>query len=77
MDFRAALAQAVLHVGLAGGGAGRLIRTENDRGLLIVCDPRMTRMTYGRRLRMALPPMKSVAQAEEAWLWLDEIAARS
>jgi len=58
-------------------GAGRLIRTENDRGLLIVCDPRMTRMTYGRRLRMALPPMKSVAQAEEAWLWLDEIAARS
>ena len=32
-------------------GAGRLIRSETDRGLLVVCDPRMARMPYGARLR--------------------------
>ena len=32
-------------------GAGRLIRSETDRGLLVVCDPRMAGMNYGRRLR--------------------------
>ena len=31
-------------------GAGRLIRSETDRGLLVVCDPRMATMGYGRRL---------------------------
>ncbi|HEX6361335.1 MAG TPA: ATP-dependent DNA helicase, partial [Albitalea sp.] len=34
-------------------GAGRLIRSETDRGLLVVCDPRMAGMNYGRRLREA------------------------
>ena len=38
-------------------GAGRLIRSETDRGLLVVCDPRMATMSYGRRLFAALPPM--------------------
>ena len=28
-------------------GAGRLIRSETDRGLLVVCDPRMAAMGYG------------------------------
>ena len=32
-------------------GAGRLIRHEHDRGLLVVCDPRMAGMNYGARLR--------------------------
>ena len=35
-------------------GAGRLIRSESDRGLLVVCDPRMATMGYGRRLFAAL-----------------------
>jgi ATP-dependent DNA helicase DinG len=55
-------------------GAGRLIRTENDRGLLVVCDPRLARMSYGRRLRTALPPMRLVHDAAQAWQWLQEIA---
>jgi len=55
-------------------GAGRLIRTENDRGLLVVCDPRLARMSYGRRLRAALPPMRPVDAAAQAWQWLQEIA---
>jgi ATP-dependent DNA helicase DinG len=56
-------------------GAGRLIRTETDRGLLVICDPRLRRMGYGRRLLAALPPMGSVADEAEALGWLDELAA--
>ncbi len=55
-------------------GAGRLIRSETDRGLLVVCDPRMAGMNYGRRLRKALPPMTTVACEEEAFAWLAELA---
>jgi ATP-dependent DNA helicase DinG len=56
-------------------GAGRLIRSESDRGLLVVCDPRMATMGYGRRLFAALPPMQRVASEDEAIAWLGEIAA--
>jgi len=56
-------------------GAGRLIRSESDRGLLVVCDPRMAQMGYGRRLRAALPPMTAVASEEEALAWLGALAA--
>jgi ATP-dependent DNA helicase DinG len=51
-------------------GAGRLIRSETDRGLLVVCDPRMAGMNYGKRLRQALPPMTMVASEGEALEWL-------
>ncbi|MCA3237234.1 MAG: ATP-dependent DNA helicase [Curvibacter sp.] len=47
-------------------GAGRLIRSESDRGLLVICDPRLATMGYGRRLLAALPPMRPIAQEEEA-----------
>jgi ATP-dependent DNA helicase DinG len=39
-------------------GAGRLIRTETDRGVLMICDPRLTDKPYGRRIWQSLPPMK-------------------
>jgi len=55
-------------------GAGRLIRSETDRGLLVVCDPRMAGMNYGRRLREALPPMRRVATEAEALAWLETLA---
>jgi len=56
-------------------GAGRLIRSETDRGLLVVCDPRMAQMPYGKRLRAALPPMGMVSSEDEAIAWLRELAA--
>ena len=56
-------------------GAGRLIRSETDRGLLVVCDPRMAQMGYGRRLRDALPPMRPVAGEDDALGWLEALAA--
>ena len=57
-------------------GAGRLIRSETDRGLLVVCDPRLAAMGYGRRLKAALPPMTPLAGEDEALAWLAELAAR-
>ncbi len=39
-------------------GAGRLIRDETDRGVLMVCDPRLTAKPYGRRIWQSLPPMR-------------------
>lgn len=45
-------------------GAGRLIRHESDRGVLVVCDPRLWTMGYGKRLLAALPPMARLASFE-------------
>ena len=38
-------------------GAGRLIRTETDRGVLVLCDPRLTQKSYGRVFLDSLPPL--------------------
>jgi ATP-dependent DNA helicase DinG len=38
-------------------GAGRLIRDETDRGVLMICDPRLISKPYGRRIWQSLPPM--------------------
>lgn len=55
-------------------GAGRLIRSESDRGLLAICDPRLASMNYGRRLREALPAMTPLDGEDEALAWLEELA---
>jgi ATP-dependent DNA helicase DinG len=39
-------------------GAGRLIRDETDRGVLMICDPRIIGKHYGKRVWQSLPPMK-------------------
>jgi ATP-dependent DNA helicase DinG len=39
-------------------GAGRLIRDEQDRGVLVICDPRLITKPYGRRIWQSLPPFK-------------------
>ncbi len=39
-------------------GAGRLIRDENDRGVLMICDPRLITKSYGKRIWQSLPPFK-------------------
>jgi ATP-dependent DNA helicase DinG len=47
-------------------GAGRLIRDESDRGVLMICDPRLFSKAYGRRILPALPPMKLSRDGSEA-----------
>nr|WP_315225201.1 ATP-dependent DNA helicase [uncultured Albidiferax sp.] len=46
-------------------GAGRLIRHESDRGVLVVCDTRLVGMGYGKRIRAALPPMRILKTEDE------------
>jgi ATP-dependent DNA helicase DinG len=38
-------------------GAGRLIRDVHDRGVLVLCDPRLTTKGYGKLFLASLPPM--------------------
>ncbi len=46
-------------------GAGRLIRDETDRGVLMVCDPRLINKPYGRRIWQSLPPMRRTRDIAE------------
>lgn len=39
-------------------GVGRLIRTQEDTGMVAILDPRLTRKFYGRRVIQSLPPMR-------------------
>lgn len=56
-------------------GAGRLIRRESDRGVLAVCDTRLTAMGYGRRLLQALPPMRRLDDAHALDAAFDDLLA--
>jgi len=47
-------------------GAGRLIRDENDRGVLMICDPRLISKHYGKRIWQSLPPFKRTRDEAEA-----------
>ncbi len=46
-------------------GAGRLIRDETDRGVLMICDPRLLSKPYGRRVWQSLPPMRRTRELSE------------
>ena len=58
-------------------GAGRLIRSETDRGILVVCDHRLTRKGYGMRLLSALPPMRRITGLQDFEATLQGLAAPS
>jgi ATP-dependent DNA helicase DinG len=47
-------------------GAGRLIRDESDRGVLMICDPRLISKPYGKRIWQSLPPMRRTRVEAEA-----------
>jgi ATP-dependent DNA helicase DinG len=66
------LPQAVLSL---KQGAGRLIRDENDRGVLMLCDPRLTAKPYGRRILASLPPMRMTRDPAEVEGFFATIAA--
>ncbi len=66
MDYQ--LPRAVINL---KQGAGRLIRDENDRGVLMICDPRLLSRPYGRRIWQSLPPMKRTRDVVEVESFLD------
>ena len=47
-------------------GAGRLIRSEQDRGLLVICDERLGSRSYGKQLLASIPPFRRVATVDDA-----------
>ncbi len=57
------LPQAILQL---KQGAGRLIRDETDRGVLMICDTRLYSKPYGRNIRASLPPMRATRELADA-----------
>jgi ATP-dependent DNA helicase DinG len=56
-------------------GAGRLIRDETDRGVLMICDPRLISKPYGKRIWQSLPPFKRTREFATAIAFFDKQAA--
>jgi ATP-dependent DNA helicase DinG len=60
--LQAQLPQAILAL---KQGAGRLIRDPQDRGVLMLCDPRLISKGYGRAILDSLPPMRRTREASD------------
>ncbi len=60
MDYQ--LPQAVIAL---KQGVGRLIRDVSDRGVLVLCDPRLHSRPYGRMFLHSLPPMPRTGDIED------------
>ena len=56
------LPQAVIALKQA---VGRLIRSETDRGVLVLCDPRLTGKPYGRIFLDSLPPFARTQRVQD------------
>jgi ATP-dependent DNA helicase DinG len=54
-------------------GAGRLIRSETDHGVLMICDTRLIDKPYGRRIWQSLPPMKRTRSEDEVLAFLQTL----
>ena len=57
-------------------GAGRLIRDEGDRGVLMICDPRLISKPYGKRIWQSLPPFKRTRDTSEVVEFFRNLPAR-
>ncbi|GAO36348.1 helicase [Sulfuricella sp. T08] len=55
-------------------GAGRLIRDETDRGVLMICDPRLLTKQYGKRIWQSLPPMKRTREVVDVEKFFEQRA---
>ncbi|HEV2538962.1 MAG TPA: ATP-dependent DNA helicase [Frateuria sp.] len=55
-------------------GAGRLIRDVHDRGVLMLCDPRLTTKGYGRLFLASLPPMPRTRELADVQAFFHDAA---
>jgi ATP-dependent DNA helicase DinG len=53
-------------------GVGRLIRDYEDRGIVVLCDPRLSGKSYGRVFLGSLPAMPITREVAEIRAFLDE-----
>ena len=60
-------------------GVGRLIRDMNDRGVLVICDPRLVGKRYGKVFLNSLPDMKRTRNLDDvvAFFHASDVAALS
>jgi ATP-dependent DNA helicase DinG len=58
---------------LLAQGAGRLIRSETDRGVVAVLDRRLATERYGRRILRSLPPMPRTSDRQRAARFLSAL----
>ena len=58
---------------LLAQGAGRLIRTTEDRGLVALLDSRLMKRRYGRHILRSLPPMPRITSPEAALAFLRSV----
>ncbi|MEW5766422.1 MAG: helicase C-terminal domain-containing protein [bacterium] len=58
-------------------GFGRLIRTQKDRGLVTICDPRIRTKSYGRIFLDSLPRCRVTSDLEEVKRFLDLLTERT
>jgi ATP-dependent DNA helicase DinG len=56
-------------------GAGRLIRDETDRGVLVICDNRLVTKDYAKIFLASLPDMKRTRDLPKALAFLEQIHA--
>ncbi|MCM3604882.1 ATP-dependent DNA helicase [Cupriavidus pauculus] len=54
-------------------GAGRLIRSESDRGVLAICDTRLVEKPYGRQIWQSLPPFTRTREADTVIRFLTDL----
>ena len=55
-------------------GVGRLIRDIDDRGILMLADPRLTGRGYGERIFASLPLMRKTRDEKTALTFIDQLA---
>ena len=53
-------------------GAGRLLRDQNDYGVIVLCDPRLTSKSYGRMFLKSFEPMPTTASFDDVAAFLAE-----
>ncbi len=57
-------------------GAGRLIRSESDRGVLTICDTRLVEKPYGRQIWQSLPPFTRTRETQTVVRFLESLRDR-
>jgi ATP-dependent DNA helicase DinG len=66
MDYQVPMAVIALRQGI-----GRLIRDVEDRGVLMVCDPRLLKKSYGQIFLDSIPPMRRTRDIEDVETFFD------
>ena len=56
-------------------GVGRLIRKENDTGVMIICDPRLEQSSYGQIFLQSLPDMRRASSVDDIVAFFKEAQA--